>query len=252
MASELVAVADGVGGAAAGEVASRAVINALIHLDKCRLERPLPEALRAAVKEGDDAIAFIASCGRRCAAWPSALTAVALGDGYTVADVGDSRTYLLHDGRLRRLARDDSFVQALLDAGQLRPAGALRPPAAVGRAGCRSTATRPASPAVPPRGPRRADRLLLCSDGLTDLVDDGALATALALPVARALRRAPGRARPGGGRARQRLRDRRRRGACRSAPRGVGARPRPQVRLGGAEERGRAPRGPAAGAARRR
>src|SRR3954452_3576438 len=63
--AELVAVADGVGGAAAGEVASRAVIDALVHLDKCRLTQPLPDALRTAVKEGNEAIAFIASCRPR-------------------------------------------------------------------------------------------------------------------------------------------------------------------------------------------
>jgi serine/threonine protein phosphatase PrpC len=61
----MAAVADGVGGAAAGEVASQAVINALVHLDKCRLEGTLEEALARAVGHGNDTIAFIAECRRR-------------------------------------------------------------------------------------------------------------------------------------------------------------------------------------------
>src|SRR5689334_14647 len=78
----LVAVADGVGGAAAGEIASRAAIDALVALDNRRLDRPLPEALRAAIADGNERIGFIAACRPRTAGMSTTLTAVALaGDG---------------------------------------------------------------------------------------------------------------------------------------------------------------------------
>jgi PPM family protein phosphatase len=178
---ELVAVADGVGGAAAGEVASRAVIDALIHLDKCRLTGPLPDALRAAVKAGNDAIGFITSCRPRTRGMATTLTAVALGDGYTVANVGDSRTYLFREGRLAQLTRDDSFVQSLVDSGELDPADAPHHPRrSVVLAVLDGDPAREAS--VTTHAARPGDRLLLCSDGLTDLVGDTALAAALAIP----------------------------------------------------------------------
>ena len=64
----LAAVADGVGGAAAGEVASRTLINALIQVDKCRLEGRLEDALAAGIARGNDTIGFIASCRPRAGA----------------------------------------------------------------------------------------------------------------------------------------------------------------------------------------
>jgi serine/threonine protein phosphatase PrpC len=60
--ARMAAVADGVGGAAAGEVASRTMINALITLDKRRLRGPLDGALRDAVAWGNETISFIAAC----------------------------------------------------------------------------------------------------------------------------------------------------------------------------------------------
>src|SRR3954463_3008768 len=118
----LCAVADGVGGAAAGEVASRAAIDALVHFDKCLLDQPLADALAAAVASGNERIGFIAECRPEMAGMSTTLTAVALGDeGYVLANVGDSRTYLLRDGALTRLSRDDSYVQLLIDNGTLTP-----------------------------------------------------------------------------------------------------------------------------------
>ena len=59
------------------------------------------------------------------------VTAVALGDeGCVVANVGDSRTYLLRDGALTQLTRDDSWVQLMLDSGELTPEQARDHPAA--------------------------------------------------------------------------------------------------------------------------
>src|SRR4051812_50138406 len=71
----LAAVADGVGGAAAGEVASRAAIDALVALDKRRLDVPLPEALRSAIADGNERIGFIAARRPRAAGVSTAPTA---------------------------------------------------------------------------------------------------------------------------------------------------------------------------------
>jgi PPM family protein phosphatase len=176
----LVAVADGVGGAAAGEVASRLVIDALGHLDKTRLDGPLEEALAAAVATGNERIGFIAECRPEKAGMSTTLTAVALGDeGYVLANVGDSRTYLLRDGALTRLSRDDSYVQMLLDRGAINPDEARRHPqrSLVVEALDGDPDRRP--PVVTNAPARAGDRLLLCSDGLTDYVDDEAIAAVL-------------------------------------------------------------------------
>jgi serine/threonine protein phosphatase PrpC len=175
----LAAVADGVGGAAAGEIASRAVIDALAHLDKCRLSEPLDVALAAAVAEGNASVGFIAGCRPAMAGMSTTLTAVALGDdGYVIANVGDSRSYLLRDGALTPLTRDDSFVQLMVDSGHLTAAQAASHPnrslvlEALDGDGARR-------PTVTTREARLGDRLLLCSDGLTDFVSETAVADAL-------------------------------------------------------------------------
>jgi protein phosphatase len=177
----LAAVADGVGGAAAGEVASRAAINALVHLDKCRLDQPLDRALSAAVAAGNAAIGFMADCRPRMAGMSTTLTAVALGDdgAYLVANVGDSRTYLLRDGALTRLTRDDSLVQRLLDSGAVTAEEARRHPqrSLVLEALDGDPGRRP--PALDTIAARPGDRLLLCSDGLSDYVGDEAIAAVL-------------------------------------------------------------------------
>lgn len=176
----LAAIADGVGGAAAGEVASRAAIDALVALDKRRLDRPLPEALGAAVAAGNASIGFIASCRPQTAGMSTTLTAVALGeDGFAVANVGDSRTYLLRAGTLRQITRDDSLVQRLLDSGAVTPDEARRHPQRSLVVEALDGDPARTAPAVATLAARPGDRLLLCSDGLSDSVDDDAIAEVL-------------------------------------------------------------------------
>jgi len=172
----LAAVADGVGGSAAGEVASQWIIEALIHLDKCRLGGPLDDALLAAIAWGNETIGFIAGARPHMSGMSTTLTAVALAnDGtYALANIGDSRTYLLRDRELTQLSRDDSFVQQLIDEGHLTAEQARRHPsrslvleALDGRPERR--------PAIRTLAGRAGDRLLLCSDGLSDVVDRSAL-----------------------------------------------------------------------------
>jgi PPM family protein phosphatase len=176
----LAAVADGVGGAVAGEVASRAAIDALVALDNRRLDVPLPEALRSAIADGNERIGFIAACRPRTAGMSTTLTAVALGDdGYAVANVGDSRAYLLRDGALRPLTRDDSLVQRMLDAGAITPEEARRHPQRSFVVESLDGDPQRTPPPVATLRARPGDRLLLCSDGLTDFVDEEPIAAAL-------------------------------------------------------------------------
>jgi PPM family protein phosphatase len=179
----LVAVADGVGGAAAGEVASRLAIDAVAHLAGRRLDAPLDDALADAVAAANDTIGFVASCRPLRAGMSTTLTTVALNDdgGYVLANVGDSRTYLLRDGALTRLTRDDSLVQLLVDRGQVTRAEARHHPQ---RSLVLETLDgRPRERTAPARVQARAgDRLLLCSDGLSDMLDDDVIAEALGEP----------------------------------------------------------------------
>ena len=175
----LAAVADGVGGAAAGEVASRTVINALAHVDKCRLDGRVEDALAEGIARANETIGFIAGCRPAMAGMSTTVTAVALGDeGCVVANVGDSRTYLLRDGALTQLTRDDSWVQLMLDSGELTPAQARDHP--------QRSLVLAALDGEPDHHPAltrfdawRGDRLLLCSDGLSDVVDDATIADTL-------------------------------------------------------------------------
>ena len=176
----LAAVADGVGGAAAGEVASQAVINALVHLDKCLLERPLEEAIVDSVAWANQSVGFIAECRPQMAGMSTTLTAVALSDDgrYLVANVGDSRTYLLRGPSLSQLTRDDSLVQELIEGGAItaEQARGHRMRSVVARVLDGSAGVEPALTAV---AAHPGDRLLLCSDGLSDYVEDGAIAGVL-------------------------------------------------------------------------
>jgi PPM family protein phosphatase len=177
--ARLAAVADGVGGHAAGEVASRTVVGALASLEKAWVDEPLEAALARAVEEGNDRIAFIAGCRPETAGMGTTLTAIALHGDYLVANIGDSRTYLLRDGDLRQLTRDDSYLQELLDSGAVTPEAARTHPR-------RNVVTAaldgaPGRAAAIARVPARAgDRLLLCSDGLSDVLDEPRIAALLA------------------------------------------------------------------------
>jgi PPM family protein phosphatase len=97
------------------------------------------------------------------------LTAVIFsGDRAALAHVGDSRAYLLRDGRLNQLTKDDTYVQMLVDQGLLRPeeAGSHPRRAVVTQA----LQGEPVTPSYVIVEPEPGDRWLLCSDGLTSVV----------------------------------------------------------------------------------
>jgi serine/threonine protein phosphatase PrpC len=176
----LAAVADGVGGSAAGEVASGLAILKMIGLDKRRLVRPLQEEVGYAVADANAVIAFATFCDPSHAGMGTTLTAVALSnDGaYLIANIGDSRTYLLRGEHLRRLTRDDSLVQALIDRGALSETAARQHPQRSIVLEALDGVERPLA-AVRVVHAQAGDRLLLCSDGVTDYLDDTELAMLL-------------------------------------------------------------------------
>jgi len=174
----LIAVADGMGGAPAGEVASDIVIRALAPVERSAPDREPLAALLEAIAAANRGIREVADADPANEGMGTTVTAALLsGDRLAVAHVGDSRGYLMRGGTLRQLTRDDTFVQALVDQGGLTPAEARRHPQ-------RSLVTRavqgaPVEPATTALTAEPGDRLLLCSDGLSDVVEDHAIAWAL-------------------------------------------------------------------------
>ncbi|MEV1328411.1 PP2C family serine/threonine-protein phosphatase [Micromonospora costi] len=174
----LVAVADGMGGLPAGEVASEIVIRILDELTPPTDPEPAADALRAVVSTANQRIHAAITVDPAREGMGTTLTAALLaGDTLVLAQVGDSRCYLLRDTKLTQLTRDDTFVQALVDQGALTPEQARHHPQ-------RSLVTRAvqgadSTPTIGTLTVQAGDRLLLCSDGLSDYVEDEAIAVAL-------------------------------------------------------------------------
>lgn len=172
----LLVVADGMGGHAAGEVASRMAVDAVVAAVTGE-ERSLAEAVHAA----HGAVVQAAVAGHGAPGMGTTCVACRLQAGeLDVAWVGDSRAYLLREGTLRLLTRDHSYVQSLVDAGVLDAAEAARHPERHVLARCIGSGAL-ARDEVDARtvevGP--GDRVLLCSDGLTGELDDDGIAAIL-------------------------------------------------------------------------
>jgi protein phosphatase len=176
--TRLIAVADGMGGAPAGEVASEIVISALAPVEQLTAGQAPRDALVAALRTASQRIAEVTRADPETQGMGSTVTAMLLhGTSLTIAHIGDSRGYLLRDGVLRQVTRDDTFVQELVDHGGLTPQEARRHPQ-------RSLVTRvvqgvPVEPATAVLEVAPGDRLLLCSDGLSDVVEDELIAQVL-------------------------------------------------------------------------
>ena len=172
--SHLLVVADGMGGAACGGVASQLAVHAIHDCFLAGPAGPPPERLAAAIKEANRAIRERAAREQHCRGMGSTCVALALVHGQAhLAHVGDSRVYLVRDGRIMRLTRDHSRVQRMLDDGLITEEEAVGHP----DSGLieRSLGPRPAvEPEVRPApiNLRDGDTFVLCTDGLTGLVRD--------------------------------------------------------------------------------
>ena len=175
----LFVVADGMGGHAAGEVASRTVVAAMLGLDGADLGHDVEATLRAAVDEANNRLRLAVDARPDLDGMGTTLTALAwTGEQLGLAHVGDSRAYLLRNDRLTMLTHDQTLVQTLIDDGRISEAEARTHPqrsvilqALDGRAGI--------EPDVTLLDPRPGDRYLICSDGLTGYVDESDVQAAL-------------------------------------------------------------------------
>jgi len=186
-----IVVADGMGGAEAGEVASRIAIEAgLFH----HLARPawyfdgdlnaahrILDRMRELFDRIQDDVLRVASSDSSLAGMGTTLTIAYLtGANLFLAHVGDSRAYLYRRGRLLQLTRDQTIVQQLVDQGSIGPEAAARHPLrhvlvhaiGAGEGG-------PLAAELQHLALGDGDRLLLCSDGVTDAVEDSDLAEIL-------------------------------------------------------------------------
>ena len=171
---DLVAVADGMGGHRGGEVASRLAVETL---REAFADDPTTAGLVEAVRRANTAVWEAAAADPQLAGMGTTIAAVARvrdegRERLAVVNVGDSRAYLFHDGRLTRLTSDHSLVAELVRSGELTEEAAREHPQ-------RNILTRAVGvgpevePAVAVAEPAPGDRLLLCSDGLfNELADD--------------------------------------------------------------------------------
>lgn len=180
-------VADGVGGHKAGEVASSMAVTLIPDALKPRLEKTengdeLPELLREILKQTHATILQVARSQPQYHGMGVALVMGLFFDNKViVAHVGDSRMYRLRGGGLKRLTRDHTVLQQLIDQGMPpeEARNAVNPHLIYQAMGIQGEIqpdvnTYPAEP---------GDLYLLCSDGLTDMVEDGKIQEILEAPV---------------------------------------------------------------------
>ena len=175
------AVADGMGGHAAGEVASALALEPIADLDGRVFgdDQQARKALEDAVVEANRVVVEAAEHDDTLHGMGTTLTAALFeGRRLHVAHVGDSRAYLLRQGRVTQLTRDHTFVQQLIDDGTITAAEAATHPH-------RSVVTRAIGTSAEVEidletlDLASGDAVLLCSDGLSGVVDDDDIAELL-------------------------------------------------------------------------
>jgi serine/threonine protein phosphatase PrpC len=170
----LLALSDGMGGHEAGEVASALVLDVLQAELSRAADGPTDHLLEEAIRRANGAVHEAAQDNDRRGMGATLVAVFVRGRQAYIAEVGDSRAYLLRGPRLRQITRDQSMVQMLVDQGVLSPEEARHAPGknvilqamglqpedrvAIGRLELRQT-----------------DRLLLCSDGITNALTDDEL-----------------------------------------------------------------------------
>lgn len=179
--ARLLALADGMGGHAAGEVASQLVIAALAHLDDDEPGGDLLSKLDEAVRDGNSAIAAHVEVEPELEGMGTTLTAILFaGNRLGLVHIGDSRGYLLRDGELTQITKDDTFVQTLVDEGRITAEEAHSHPQR--SLIMRALTGHEVEPTLIMREAREGDRYLLCSDGLSDPVSHDTILEALQIP----------------------------------------------------------------------
>jgi serine/threonine protein phosphatase PrpC len=176
----LLAVADGMGGHAAGEVASAAAISAIARLDDDVPGSDLLDALADAVNEANHSLHDMVAADPAIEGMGTTLTAMLWsGPRMALCHIGDSRAYLLRGREFHQITHDHTLVQTLVDEGRISPDDVATHPqrsmllrALDGRADV--------EPDLSLREVRAGDRYLLCSDGLSGVVSEETLHKTLA------------------------------------------------------------------------
>lgn len=185
----LFALADGMGGHAAGEVASRAALKALEEALRPYLGGSRPQAgweklLEQATLAAHHHVLDLATANEEYKGMGTTLTCLCFLEPGTAygCHIGDSRLYAYKEGTLKQISRDHTYVNELLEAGKITAQEAhvhpqrhmLLQALGIGEAIKPDYFTLPLEKGL---------RLLLCSDGLSDMVEDEAIAASLALPL---------------------------------------------------------------------
>jgi PPM family protein phosphatase len=177
--ARLLAVADGMGGHAGGEVASAAVIDALRPLDTEIPAGELLDALDHAVRTAGSTLRDMAASDPSLADMGTTLTALVVsGSQLGLVHIGDSRAYLLRAGACYQITHDHTLVQTLLDDGKITPAEVASHPqrSLILRA---LVANHSYDADLQLREAQAGDRYLLCSDGLHEVVGADDIAAVL-------------------------------------------------------------------------
>ncbi|GCD36386.1 protein phosphatase [Streptomyces chrestomyceticus JCM 4735] len=176
----LLAIADGMGGQAAGEVASSEVISTLVQLDDDVPGSDILTSLGTAVQRANDQLRVMVEEDPQLEGMGTTLTALLwTGQRLGLVHVGDSRAYLLRDGVLTQITQDHTWVQRLVDEGRITEEEATTHPQ-------RSLLMRAlgsgdhVEPDLSIREVRAGDRYLICSDGLSGVVSHQTLEDTLA------------------------------------------------------------------------
>jgi serine/threonine protein phosphatase PrpC len=186
-------VADGMGGAAGGEIASALAIASLANLcfetpdwifgqTEPELER-IMERMAHRYRRVDALLKARARADEALAGMGTTLTLAGnVGPNLILVHVGDSRAYLFRAGHLRRLTRDHTLVQQMLDLGLVTAEDQIAKPLRHALTNVLGGGEQPCTVDVHKLGLANHDKVLLCTDGLTNMVDDATIERALASP----------------------------------------------------------------------
>jgi protein phosphatase len=176
----LLAIADGMGGQAAGEVASSEVISILVQLDDDIPGSDILTSLGTAVQRANEQLRVMVEEDPQLEGMGTTLTALLwTGRRLGLVHVGDSRAYLLRDGRLTQITQDHTWVQRLVDEGRITEEEATTHPQRSLLMRALGSGDR-VEPDLSIREVRAGDRYLLCSDGLSGVVSHQTMEETLA------------------------------------------------------------------------
>ena len=168
----LYVVADGMGGHNAGEHASEMAVKTVVSELRDHKNDDAREALSLAIRAANDAVINAANEDPSKSGMGTTLVACVIGKNeMTVANIGDSRAYMISDGHLERITNDHSLIEEMIRAGTLSKSQAVYHPDKhkITRAIGAEKSVRPDFFAVPLKD---VSTVLLCTDGLTNMVED--------------------------------------------------------------------------------